>query len=211
MKRFALALALLAAPRIASAHLMPEGQGSAHLVGNRAYVLLSVSAKALAAFDDDHDGRLSKAELGQHGDAITATLKQRVRFFSDSIAGRVAWQTISIEHADDPDAPVAAITLVRVDEWDRPLTSIRIATDLASTAPNGRIEFRGILGEQTQVDTLSAARSELTFFTPKPAPIRRIDAGLLALLVAAITGLVVSRYSRWPGWRNRSAPEPSPR
>ena len=212
MKHLAVTLALaLAVPRTASAHLMPEGQGSAHLVGNRAYILLSVSAKALAAFDDDHDGLLSKAELGRHGDAIIATLMQRVRFFSGGVAGRIAWQTISVEHADDPDAPVPAITIVRVDEWDQPLTSIRVATDLAATAPNGRIEFRSILGEQTQVDTLSAARSELAFFTPKPAPIEGIDAGLLALLVAVVAALIVSRYSRWPGWNNRSASAPSPR
>ena len=67
-----LTFALLLAPGAASAHIMPEGQGSAHLVGNRAYILLSVSAKALAVFDDDHDGLLSRVELGRHGDAITA-------------------------------------------------------------------------------------------------------------------------------------------
>lgn len=211
MKRLALFLALLATPSVASAHLMPEGQGSAHLVGNRAYILLSVSAKALAVFDDDHDGLLSKTELGLHGDAINAVVKQRVRFFSGTVAGRVAWQTISVEHADDPNAPVPAITIVRVDEWDQPLRSIRVVTDLAPSAPNGRIEFRSILGEKTQVDTLSSARRALSFFTPKPAPIRAIDAGLLVLLLAVTGGVFVSRYSRWPGWRSRSAPAPSPR
>ena len=193
----ALTLALLAAPRVASAHLMPEGQGSAHLVGNRAYILLSVSAKALAAFDDDHDGLLSRTELGLHGDAITAVLKQRIRFFSGSVAGRVAWQTISTEHSDDPNAPVPAITIVRVDEWDQPPTSIRVVTDLSPTAPNGRIEFRAILGAREAVDTLTSNRREAEFFGP-PKSKARLSQVDLVLALAAVLAMAAALFFRKP-------------
>jgi hypothetical protein len=196
-------------------HIMPEGQASAHIVGNRAYILLSIPSKALAAFDDDHDGLISRAELGRHGTQIDSALRQRVHFFGDRVPGRIAWQTLSIEHSDTPDAPMAALTLVRVDEWDRPPATLRVVTDLAPAAPSGRIEFRAILGEKndrTEIDTLTAERNDLTFFQPKPAPtLGRIDAGLLILLLIVLGGVMLSRRWRWSGWRNRSAPQPSPR
>ena len=48
--------ALLLTPALSDAHLMPEGQGSSKVVGNRAYSLISVPVGVLTGFDDDGNG-----------------------------------------------------------------------------------------------------------------------------------------------------------
>jgi hypothetical protein len=185
---FTIVLAALAVPGAARAHLMPEGQGSTRIVGNRAYTLLSISARTLLAFDDDRDGLLSRDEIARHGPAIESMLSRRVRLLVDSVPGRIVWQTLSIEHSDTPDAPMPAITLVRISEWDRAPTRLRVATDLFDANGPPQIEFRAILGERTETDTLTARRRDVVFFAPKPRfRVAKADVaiGLAALTVAA--------------------------
>ena len=54
----------------AQAHLMAAQKGSLNLVGDAAFLALSVPVSALQGVDDDGDGALSQAELATHADAV---------------------------------------------------------------------------------------------------------------------------------------------
>jgi hypothetical protein len=188
-----IATALVAAPSVARAHLMPEGQGSTRLVGTKAYTLLSIPSKALAAFDDDGDGLLSRVELGRHGQAIETMLRARVRLYSDTVLGRIAWQTLSIEHSDTPDVPMSSLTLVRVTEWSQPPRQLRVVSDIGN-----QVEFRAILGERTEIDTLSSRRTETTFFAPRRT-FGTADIVMASILLVLIPGAILLKTGRKSG------------
>jgi hypothetical protein len=65
-----LALLWFAVP--VAAHLMPEQRGTINLVGDGAYLVLSVPVSAFVAVDDDDDGKLSPIEFRRHFSAIQA-------------------------------------------------------------------------------------------------------------------------------------------
>lgn len=185
------AAVLLFAPSVARAHIMPEGQGSTRLVGKNGYTLVGVSAKALAAYDDDRDGLISREELSRHGAAIDSMLRVRVRLYSEKSEGRITWQTLSLEHSDVPDAPVPSVTMIRVSEWDEAPVRLRVESTLG--AP---VAFRAIIGERTETDTLSARRTEVTFFAPRRA-IATTDLALIGLLVTvAPVAFLLKRKTR---------------
>lgn len=66
---------LLLTTASAQAHLMAAQKGTLNLVGDAAFVVLSVPVSALQGADDDGDGALSRAELGQH----TVALRQQIQ------------------------------------------------------------------------------------------------------------------------------------
>jgi hypothetical protein len=127
----ALALALLALPvRDAGAHIMPAGQGSTRIVGNRAHTLVAIPVAALRGFDDDRDGLLGRDELARHGRALEEQCRTLVRITSKGRAGTILYLTLLVEHADSANAPMATITLMRVDEWKEPVERIAVRADL---------------------------------------------------------------------------------
>ena len=77
MTRLAGLLALLFALTFAggaSAHLLPAKEGTVHIAGRHAYVVLSVPASALSGYDDNHDGLIGPGEIARH----EASLKRQV-------------------------------------------------------------------------------------------------------------------------------------
>jgi hypothetical protein len=51
----------------AHAHLVVSQRGTLNIVGDGAYMVLSLPVSSLSGFDDDHDGLLSVDELRAHG------------------------------------------------------------------------------------------------------------------------------------------------
>ena len=63
-------MALVYAPA-ASAHLLPAREGTIHIVGRHAYVVLSVPASALTGYDDNQDGLIDAGEIARHRRSLT--------------------------------------------------------------------------------------------------------------------------------------------
>ena len=68
-------LALLCLAGLASAHLMVAQRGTLNIVGNGAFMVMSLPVSALTGVDDDGDGSLSNAELTSH----TADIGKQVK------------------------------------------------------------------------------------------------------------------------------------
>lgn len=109
-RRIALALLVLwgtllgVAP--AQAHLMAAQKGTLNLVGDAAFLVLSVPVSALPRVDDDRDGALSKVELAVHADAVRAQVLAGVQLLD---AGRaLPLQLVMLDTAPPDSTPTAA-------------------------------------------------------------------------------------------------------
>src|SRR4051812_18632130 len=147
------AFLLVAAPALASAHLMPAWQGSTHVVGNRAYTLLSVPIGALTGFDDDHDGRISREELGAHNPELIRQLDRLVTLRSVGVVGRTLFESLAMEHASEvADTGMTSVTLMRISEWDSTVTGVSVTADVFPPGSKEQIMFRAITGDSIKGD-----------------------------------------------------------
>lgn len=74
-----LGLALLPA---AQAHLMVAQRGTLNLVGDGAFMVLSLPVSAFTDVDDDHDGQWSPAELAAHRASVEAQVQRGVHLMA---------------------------------------------------------------------------------------------------------------------------------
>ncbi len=89
----------------ASAHLMPEKQGTVNVVGNNAYMVITVPTAALQGFDDNGDGLIDVPELVTHGDSLRTQVLERFK-----IADAVLTPTASITWLVTPNTGDTAQT-----------------------------------------------------------------------------------------------------
>jgi hypothetical protein len=192
------ALALM--PALSDAHLMPEGQGSTRIVGNKAYTLISVPVALLHGYDDDRNGAISVAEARAHAERLHEQIEQRVQLFGDDVAARTVYKDLQVPHWDSSSAvQSAAVIQIRVSEWDTPPRSLRLRADVF-TRKDRELYFRAILGDSTEAVTLTGERREAGFFGARVAgtsPASLLRPGLtLAVLVTIALALLSARARR---------------
>ena len=93
----------LAAASAAYAHLIAAQKGTLNFVGPAAALVLSVPVAALEGFDDDGDGRLSKAELGAHAEAIRTRIQAGFQLRTPT--GPLPLQLVMVDTAPPDGAP----------------------------------------------------------------------------------------------------------
>jgi hypothetical protein len=79
----------------AQAHLMAAQKGTLNLVGDAAFLVLSVPVSALKGVDDDGDGALSVAELRAHIDTIRSQIQAGVQLHD--AAGALPLQLVMLD------------------------------------------------------------------------------------------------------------------
>lgn len=77
-------LLLMVLSSIAQAHLMVAQHGTLNIVGDSAYMVLSVPVSAFEGVDDDGDSKLSAEELAHHRLQITRQIHQRLSLSDDT-------------------------------------------------------------------------------------------------------------------------------
>lgn len=104
---FSLVLVLaLSAASVAQAHLVVSQRGTLNIVGNGAYMALSLPVSALAGFDDNQDGLLSVSELRGHAASIQAQIQKGVSLRSDQGASQLEGLMLNTAPPDsNPSAP----------------------------------------------------------------------------------------------------------
>jgi hypothetical protein len=90
----------------ARAHLMAAQKGTLNLVGDAAFLVLSVPVSALKGVDDDGDGALSVAELRAHTDAIRSQVQAGVQLHDAT--GALPLQLVMLDVAPRENTPQAA-------------------------------------------------------------------------------------------------------
>jgi hypothetical protein len=144
---------------IAHAHLVVSQRGTLNIVGDGAYMVLSLPVSAMSGFDDDHDGLLSVDELRAHGASIESQIQQGVSLTSDQ--GRSALEGIMLNTAPPDSTPTAPSThLVVLGRFAIPAqaTSLKLALRLFGTRADEQTE---------QIAVTRGAESQLITLTPE--------------------------------------------
>lgn len=90
----------------AQAHLMSAQKGTLNVVGDAAFLVLSVPVSAFKGVDDDGDGALSVAELRAHTETIRSQVRAGVHLHD--AAGALPLELLMLDVAPPENAPQAA-------------------------------------------------------------------------------------------------------
>lgn len=158
MRQWLLACLLAwAAVSAAHAHLVVSQHGTLNIVGDGAYMVLSLPVSALSGFDDNQDGLLSVDELRAHATSIESQIKQGVALDSDQ--GRSALESIMLNTAPPDSTPTAPSThLVVLGRFAiaAQATELKLALRLFGTRPDEQTEQIAVTrGTQSQLITLT--------------------------------------------------------
>ena len=144
---------------VAHAHLVVSQHGTLNIVGDGAYMVLSIPVSALVGIDDNQDGLLSTDELHSHSASIEAQIKQGVSLSSAQGPSRVEGLMLNIESSENnPTAPSTHLVILG-----------RYAIDPQATGLTLRFQLFGSRAdEQTeQVAMTRGSESQLITFTPE--------------------------------------------
>ena len=146
----------------AQAHLVAAQKGTLNLVGNAAFLVLSVPVSALHSVDNDGDGMLSKAELATHADAIGQQVKAGVQLMGPAEA--LPLQLVMLDIESPESAPAApASHLVVLGRYA--LEARGNGEDIAEPAVSDGLSLRfTLLGSKAgeQVEDLTVTRQKET-------------------------------------------------
>ena len=90
----------------AHAHLMAAQKGTLNIVGNAAFLVVSVPVSAMSGVDDDGDGALSKAELAAHAVLIREQVTAGVQVLGAN--GPLPLELMMLDTAPAENTPTAA-------------------------------------------------------------------------------------------------------
>jgi hypothetical protein len=207
MRRMLLLAASLvvASPALSLAHLMPEGNGSTRLVGDKAYTLISVPVGVLTGFDDDRNGLISDAEARTHYVSLQEQIERLVWLSDGSVRGKTLYADLQVPHFDSATTITSnAVIHIRVSGWDTPPTSLVLHADIF-TKKDKELAFRTIKGDSTERAILTARRREAGFFgavVAEPQQPSLLWPGLTVAALLALYGLVaLSRRRSSPSLR----------
>ncbi len=167
-------LAALPGAPAAHAHLMPAGQGTVRLVGDSAYVAVSVPAAALAGFDDNGDGLIDAAEIHAHRGMLSAQLSAMLDLRSDGQPGRLLFEDMLLSHGAQPGQAQGEFVLLRRYQWQAPVTAPWISVQLfhADATAGLRLALQVEREGKTEAAVLTRARPAHQYFAGPWAVLR---------------------------------------
>ena len=176
-------LAALTGAPAAHAHLMPAGPGAVRLVGDSAYLTVSVPAAALAGFDDNGDGLIDAAEIHAHRGMLSAQLNAMFDIRSHGQPGRLLFEDMLLSHGGVQPGPAqgqgqvrgqAELVLLRRYQWSTPVTAPWISVQLfhADATAGLRLALQVERDGNTEVAVLTRARPAHQYFAGPWAVLR---------------------------------------
>jgi HupE / UreJ protein len=103
----------LAASPPAQAHLMVAQRGTLNIVGDGAFMVLSLPVSAFSGIDDDGDGKLSAAEFAAHRATIASAVTREVRVLDEQGARPLEGVMLSPAPPDEaPTQPAAQLVVL---------------------------------------------------------------------------------------------------
>jgi hypothetical protein len=151
-------LLLFGAALSAQAHLMAAQQGTLNLVGDGAFMVLSVPVSALHGVDDNADGLLDAHELKAHWRDIEAQVAQGVGLRDEAGARPLQGLMLNLSPGDDAS--------------DSAATQLVVLGRFALGAPPGELHLRvGLFGRGAaeggfQIKVTRGAQAEMLLLTP---------------------------------------------
>ncbi|MGZ3180856.1 MAG: HupE/UreJ family protein [Telluria sp.] len=172
MRRLLTGLVLLLAGACTQAHVIAAGQGTIRLVDRSAFVMISVPAGALAGFDDNHDGRIDRAEIDAHRGMLDMQVSALLELEADGVRGDLGFSDLLLPAGDA--APAGEIAVMRVYSWRaHPRhVSVRVHLFHADATRDGQLALRVIDGAHSEAVVLSRHNPEHGFFNGSLATFR---------------------------------------
>lgn len=196
-RKFTLTCCLIGLATAASAHMLPKGNATLNLKGDKGYLVVSVSASALVGVDDNNDGLLGPVEIDRHRVQIQ-------RQFSDGFSVSTQDKTaplafVWVTHPDNGEAEQApsdyVIVLAGV-AFSKPPKSVTVKNTLFGTNVDEKQTVVTVTREkEKQKVTLNAREPSHQFFERRPEQRSRGTwTGLIALLVVGAMAFSLRYY-----------------
>jgi hypothetical protein len=150
----------------AHAHLMPQQQGTLNIVGDGAFLVLSVPVSAFSGVDDDGDGRVTLAELKAHYAAIEGEILRRISLRDPQGPRPLQGLMVTLTPPDDkPGAAAAQLVLMGRFALASPERALTMQTTLfGSGRGEDLLSIRVSRGKQSQLLRLTSDRAERLLF-----------------------------------------------
>lgn len=152
------------------AHLLPAQQATVNLVGNAAFVAVSLPVSALHGFDDDGDQQLSQHELQRHQDR----LRQQVDAGLMLASAQGLAQTVRVDlvlsagHNDRPDLGNQLLVLKHV-RFDTVAQTVTLRNALwGKDESERRIMVKATRNPEAEAAQLTPERPQFVFFRTAP-------------------------------------------
>lgn len=160
------ALLLTATP--AWPHLLPAQQGTVNVLGNYAFIALSVPVSAFPQYDDDGDHFLSIDELTRHQAALKQEIDRRLQVFSGADHGKTVTLDLMLSIPDDQGGSKAEQVLVlKHVVFSAAPKTLGWETDLFGTGPaDQRLMITATRGSEKEAAQLTPERPGFEFFRP---------------------------------------------
>lgn len=149
----------LSASLAAQAHLMVAQRGTLNIVGDAAYMVLSLPVSALRQVDDDGDARLSLAEGNAHLHEIEAQVRAGLQLQSDQGPMPLDGLMVNLSPPDDaPTAPARHIVVLGRFSAQPHSSHWRLSLQLFGHREDESTQHITVTrGSETQLITLSPA------------------------------------------------------
>lgn len=129
-----IAMTLLLASHPATAHMMVAQHGTLNLVGDGAYLVVSLPVSAFDGIDDNADGRLSASELRLHRMSIIERVTQGLVLSDGDEACPLQGIMLSLaEDHDDPANPSLQLIVMGRFALQTASNDLRLTVDLYGT------------------------------------------------------------------------------
>jgi hydrogenase/urease accessory protein HupE len=161
-----LAVLMLVCACPASAHLMPEKQGTVNVVGNNAYTVITVPTAALQGFDDNHDGLIDVPELARHGDLLRAQVLERFAVVDATLTptASITW-LVTPNTGDTAQAPSDYLLAMQSLTFASPPGRLSMSYELFGTKGNGaQLTLTATQGTDKEVIMLTPGHSQSRLF-----------------------------------------------
>ena len=174
----------------ASAHLIAAQKGTLNIVGDAAFLVLSVPVSALRGVDDDADTALSKAELHAHAQAIREQVQAGVQLLGPN--GPLPLQLVMVDVASPDEAPGGTSShLLVLGRFQLPASGGPADPSQSHSAGGLKLHF-ALFGDQTseRQQHLTVTRQQETQwlrFTPEQTTHRLLPGA--ASILAAYVGI----------------------
>lgn len=148
---------------IAHAHLIVSQRGTLNIVGNGAYMVLSLPVSAFTGIDDNGDRRLSLDELRSHAQSIEAQVQQSVYLVSDQGTHALEGLMLNSSPLDDATtAPAEQILVMGRFPLDPQIKEITFSLSLFGIKTTEQVEQITVTrGSETQLMTLTPQRNQV--------------------------------------------------
>ena len=194
-RKFAIVLFFIGLSAPASAHMLPKGNATLNLKGDKGYLVVSVPASALAGVDDNIDGLLGPAEIDRHRLEIQ---KQFSDGFSVSSAGKNApLAFVWVTHPDNGEAEQAPSDYVIV------LAGVALSTPPKTVTVKNTLYGTDVDEKQIMLTvTRGAEKQEALLYAGQPSHEFRpltsgnwpVWVGLIALLAGVVLAFSLRFY-----------------